>query len=99
MANEYKVKLTKAIRYGGNRYEKNESVQIAEEHFEEFEMKGLVADFKKIELNNNQNNDLPEYEKITEKEIREKLDALGVDHTEAKDKKSAYELLTAQGGE
>ncbi|MER2030917.1 MAG: hypothetical protein ABS903_17275, partial [Solibacillus sp.] len=67
------------------------TVEVSDELFEELERRGLVAEHEEIEDQNE--NKAPSYGNITEDKIREKLDDLKVDHSEAKDKKAAYALL------
>ena len=93
----YEVTLKKRVKVKGAICLAGTKVKVSDELFEELDRRNLVSAFE--EVADEPVNKLPDYEKITEAQIREKLDELNVDHSEAKDKRAAYDLLVAQGGE
>lgn len=87
----YKVTLKKQSKVNGAFHLPGQTVEVSDELFEELNRRGLVSDHEELEAQNE--NKAPSYGSITEDKIREKLDELKVDHSEAKDKKAAYALL------
>lgn len=87
----FKVTLKKRTKVGGAVHLAGTQVVVSDKDFKELEKRGLAVNYEAVEDQNESK--APSYKNITDGEIREKLDELGVDHSEAKDKKAAYALL------
>lgn len=91
---KYSVELLKSAKVHGKPHKAGELVNVDNDLLEELKEKGLARAVEEVE-EEQKYRFLAPYDKITESEIRKELDALGIDHTEAKDKKAAYALLEA----
>ncbi len=91
---KYSVELLKNAKVHGKPLKAGELANVDNVLLEELKEKGLAGVVEEVEVEQKYRFLTP-YDKITESEIRKELDALGIDHAEAKDKKAAYALLEA----
>lgn len=90
----YTIKLAKNAKVNGSHYKAGQTVENVEESLlEELKARSLVSSFENVDKTNN--DELPEYEKITGAQIKERLTALDVDHEGITEKKDLYGLLVA----
>lgn len=88
----YSVELLKNAKVHGKPHKAGALVNVDNDLLEELKEKGLAGAVEEVE-EEQKYRFLTPYDKITESEIRKELDALGIDHAGAKDKKAAYALL------
>lgn len=95
----YIVELSKNAKVNGKRYKAGQTVDnVSDELFEELETLKLISSYEEVEgtkIENNENG-VPEYDKITAKQIQERLTELEVDFEGVTDKKDLYALLVEE---